>query len=99
MSSAGRGSAYSGWHEWTAPVLEVRSGSPVDTGIDGEAVTLAPPVRLEVQPGALRVRIAPHHPGVSPARAASAVQQGFLGHLVRIAFGRPGEPAATGAAG
>ena len=56
------------------PTLEVRSGKPIDIGIDGEAVTLDSPVRLEVQPGALRVRIAPHHPGVSPARVAGAVQ-------------------------
>jgi len=91
LSSAGRGSAYSGWHEWTAPVLEVRSGKAIDTGIDGEAVTLDSPVRLEVQPGALRVRIAPHHPGVSPARVAKAVQQGTFGHLVRVAFGPSGE--------
>ena len=74
LSTAGRGSAYAGWHEWSTPTLEVRSGKPIDIGIDGEAVTLDSPVRLEVQPGALRVRIAPHHPGVSPARAASAVQ-------------------------
>jgi len=87
LSTAGRGSAYSGWHEWTAPVLEIRSGKPVDTGIDGEAVTLDPPVRLEVQPGALRVRIAPHHPGVSPASVAGTVQQGAPRRLLRAAFG------------
>jgi len=88
LSTAGRGSAYSGWHEWTSPSLEVRSGKPVDTGIDGEAVTLDSPVRLEIQPGALRVRIARQHPGVSPARVADAVQHGAPGHLVRVAFGR-----------
>jgi diacylglycerol kinase family enzyme len=89
LSGAGRGSAYAGWHEWTAPVLEVRSGGPVYTGIDGEAVTLDPPVRLVIEPGALRVRIAPHHPGVSPAHVAAAVQHGALGHLLRVAFGPP----------
>jgi diacylglycerol kinase family enzyme len=99
LSSAGRGSAYTGWHEWTAPVLEVRSGSPINTGIDGEAVTIDPPVRLEIQPGALRVRIAPHHPGVSPARVASVVQHGALGHLVRLAFGPAREPVTGGAGG
>ncbi len=83
LSTAGRGSAYSGWHEWSSRTLEVRSGKPVDTGIDGEAVTLDSPVRLEVEPGALRVRIARHHPGVSPARVANAVQHGAPGHLVR----------------
>jgi diacylglycerol kinase family enzyme len=88
LSTAGRGSAYSGWHEWTSPTLAVRSGKPVDTGIDGEAVTLDSPVRLEIQPGALRVWIARHHPGVSPAWVADAVQHGAPGHLVRVAFGR-----------
>jgi len=87
LSTAGRGSAYSGWHEWTTAALEVRSCRPVDTGIDGEAVTLDPPVRLEVQPGALRVRIAPHHPGRSPARVADAVQEGAARRLLQIAFG------------
>jgi diacylglycerol kinase family enzyme len=87
LSTAGRGSAYSGWHEWTTPTLEVRSGKPVDTGIDGEAVTLESPVRLEVQPGALRVRIAPHHSGVSPARIAGAVQDAALRRLLQSAFG------------
>jgi diacylglycerol kinase family enzyme len=87
LSTAGRGSAYSGWHEWTTPTLEVRSAKPVDTGIDGEAVTLESPVRLEVQPGALRVRIAPHHSGVSPARVAGAVQEAALSRLLQSAFG------------
>jgi diacylglycerol kinase family enzyme len=87
LSGAGRGSAYSGWHEWTTPVLEVRSGRPIDLGLDGEAITLDSPVRLEVQPGALRVRIAAHHPGVSPARVAGAVQAGATGRLLQAAFG------------
>lgn len=87
LSTAGRGSAYAGWHEWSTPMLEVRSGKPIDIGIDGEAVTLDSPVRLEVQPGALRVRIAPHHPGVSPARAASAVQAAATRRLLHAAFG------------
>jgi diacylglycerol kinase family enzyme len=91
FSTAGRGSAYSGWHEWTTPTLEVRSGKPVDTGIDGEAVTLDAPVRLEVQPGALRVRIAPHHPGVSPALTAGATQHHAVRRLLRTAFGPRGD--------
>ncbi len=99
LSSAGRGSTYSGWREWTAPALEIRSGKPVDAGIDGEAVTLDPPVNLEVVPGALRVRIAPHHPGVSPAAIAGVVQRGGPRRLVRIVLGRDAEPSAAGGAG
>ena len=87
LSGAGRGSAYSGWHEWTTSALEVRSSQPIDLGIDGEAVTLESPVRLEVQPGVLRVRIAPHHPGVSPAQMAQVVQSGAPRRLLRAAFG------------
>ncbi len=87
LSSAGRGSAYAGWHEWSAPSLEIRSGKPVDAGIDGEAVTLDAPVRLEVAPAALRVRIAPHHPGVSPAAISDTVEHGAApatgGHRLR----------------
>jgi diacylglycerol kinase family enzyme len=99
LSTAGRGSAYSGWHEWTTPSLEVRSPQPVDTGIDGEAVTLESPVRLVVEPGALRVRIAPHHPGVSPARVAGAVQAGAPRRLLRLAFGPNGDPGSPPTAG
>ncbi len=91
LSSAGRGSAYSGWHEWSAPSLEIRSRKRVDAGIDGEAVTLDAPVRLEVFPGALRVRIAPHHPGVSPAAVVGVVRQGGPRRLVSILLGREGD--------
>ncbi len=99
LSSAGRGSAYSGWHEWTAPTLELRSGRPVDAGIDGEAVTLEAPVLLEIVPGAIRVRIAPHHPGHSPATIADRVQQGGVRRLFEIAFGRPGDRGTAADAG
>jgi diacylglycerol kinase family enzyme len=99
LSTAGRGSAYAGWHEWTVPELEIRSGRAVDAGIDGEAVVLDAPVRLEVAPGALRVRIAPHHPGVSPAAIAGKTQQGGLRRLVHVAVGRADDPDAPGATG
>ena len=46
-------------------------------GIDGEAVKLTPPVTFRMRPSALRVRIAPAHPGASP----SAAEPGsLLGH-------------------
>jgi len=67
-------------------LLEQRD-QPIDLGIDGEAVTLDSPVRLEVQPGALRVRIAPHHPGVSPALVAAEVQAAAPRRLLQAAFG------------
>lgn len=55
------------WREWSAAELEVRSAAPVVAGIDGEAGLLDPPLRFRSLPGALRVRIAPAHPGASPS--------------------------------
>ena len=53
---------------------------PVPVGIDGEAVTLEPPLRFRIRPRALRVRIARDHPGASPsadspARPAQALRR------------------------
>ena len=75
------------WREWSAPEFEVRSDQPVPAGIDGEAATLDPPLRFRIRPQALRVRIAPQHPGASPS---AAIPEGFwegLGALIRIAVG------------
>lgn len=52
---------------WTATSIEVTGPAPVHAGVDGEAVDLSPPLRFVIRPGALRVRISPRHPGVSPS--------------------------------
>jgi diacylglycerol kinase family enzyme len=56
-----------GMQQWITPTFEIASGSSVPAGIDGEAMRLDPPLRFRVLAGALRVRIAPHHPGASPS--------------------------------
>lgn len=43
--------------EWTTPKLRVDSGTTVNAGVDGEAVTFGPPLRLTSLPGALRIRL------------------------------------------
>ena len=53
--------------QWTADTLEIDADGSVAAGIDGEAALLEPPLRFRARPGALRVRIAPQHPGVSPS--------------------------------
>ena len=53
--------------EWAASSFEVQSDQPVAAGIDGEAARLEPPLRFRSRPQALRVRIAPQHPGSSPS--------------------------------
>ncbi len=57
------------WREWSAMEFEVEADRAVPAGIDGEAVTLAPPLRFRIRPGALRVRISRAHPAASPSAA------------------------------
>jgi diacylglycerol kinase family enzyme len=53
--------------QWTTPEFEIQAEGPVAAGIDGEAVQLESPLRFTTRPRALRVRIAPNHPGASPS--------------------------------
>jgi diacylglycerol kinase family enzyme len=80
------------WREWTAPEFEVDSNDPVPAGIDGEAVTLEPPLRFRIRPGVLRVRIARSHPGASPSAAIPDNVWKGLAALVGIAGGRAQAP-------
>jgi hypothetical protein len=62
----------------------VRADPP---GIDGESVTLDAPVRMEIRPAALRVRVARAHldgrVGAAPHHDAATLRQ-----LVAVAAGR-----------
>ena len=53
--------------QWATPQFQIEADGPVPAGIDGEAVVLEPPLRFTIRPRALRVRIAPSHPGASPS--------------------------------
>jgi diacylglycerol kinase family enzyme len=53
--------------EWAAVTFDVQSDRQVAAGIDGEAVMLDPPLHFRTRPKALRVLIAPQHPGSSPS--------------------------------
>ena len=77
------------WRELTAVELEVESDNPVPLGIDGEAVTLEPPLRFRLRPRALRVRIARGHPGASPSAGIPRQPLGVGRELARLALGRP----------
>jgi diacylglycerol kinase family enzyme len=76
------------WRSWTAPEFEVRSADGVPAGIDGEATVLHSPLRFRSRPAALRVRVAPHHPGASPSAARPANPWEGFKKLVSIAGGR-----------
>lgn len=78
-------SRFPGWREWTADEFEVESSREVAAGIDGEAVTLDPPLRFRVSSGALRIRLPPQA-GLSPAALAPRLSR--VGELWQIAAGR-----------
>ena len=83
------------WREWSARDFEVRSVEQVPAGIDGEATVLTAPLRFRTLPAALRVRIAPTHPGASPsATRPDSIWRG-LRTLLSIAAGHA--PTPTGA--
>jgi diacylglycerol kinase family enzyme len=82
----GAGGAHKAVEEWSAPSFEVRSDGPVAAGIDGEAAKLDPPLRFRTRPRALRVRIAPQHPGASPSAAMPEGPWDAVRDVFRIAI-------------
>ena len=76
------------WREWSTTGFEVESDRPVPAGVDGEALVLDPPLRFQIRPGVLRVRIARKHPGASPAAMAPDGIRAGLAELISIARGR-----------
>jgi diacylglycerol kinase family enzyme len=87
LELVGQAGRYPGLLSWSAPELEVRSGGPVEIGLDGEALVLEAPLRFASMPGALRVRL-PRRAGLSPAARAVALTTENLGMLLRAAAGR-----------
>jgi diacylglycerol kinase family enzyme len=85
----GRLDRFDGWLEWSTPSFEVRSGQPVDAGVDGEALVLDPPLAFVTRPAAVRVRIPPHAPGRSPAARSEGRFVDTLRSLVAVVAGRP----------
>ena len=76
------------WQQWSAPAFEVTASQPVPVGVDGEALVLDPPLRLVSRPRALRVRIAPQHPGASPSAGLPEGALDTLRRLFAVAAGR-----------
>jgi hypothetical protein len=69
------------------PDFRVEATRPVPAGIDGEALSLDPPLRFVTRPRALRVRISPDHPGRSPAATWPPSAWAAVIALARTAFG------------
>jgi diacylglycerol kinase family enzyme len=67
LDAAGQVRRYPGWQEWDATAFTIDSGAQVAVGVDGEALSLDPPLEFAILPGALRcacpwVRPASHPP-------------------------------------
>jgi diacylglycerol kinase family enzyme len=89
LEAAGQIRRFEGWLEWDTGEFQVGSGGPVEIGIDGEALTMDPPLIFTTRPGALRVRV-PRHATQSPAAAAlHLVSRSTVTELAAIALGRP----------
>jgi diacylglycerol kinase family enzyme len=71
---------------WSAATFEVGSDGPVAAGIDGEAVKLDPPLHFRSRPQALRVLIAPQHPGTSPSAMIPAGRWDTVRAVARVAI-------------
>lgn len=80
---------FPGVRAWTTPALTVSASGRVAAGIDGEAALLDPPVRFGSLPGALRVRIARAHPGLSPAARRAPLAASTAVGLWALVCGRP----------
>jgi len=90
LEAAGRARHFPSWNEWTASEFEVRSAEPVEIGVDGEALTLQPPLRFIIRPGALTVRLPRTAPGRSPAaRTVRVADKSTVIALWHTVLGRP----------
>jgi len=83
--------------EWSTKEFVIESEGQVPLGVDGEALVMSSPVTFRIRPAALRVRIAPQHPGASPSAAQPSGLRDGVRRLFKVAGGA--DPADLGAAG
>jgi diacylglycerol kinase family enzyme len=92
--AGGHPERYGGFSAWTTEAFEVDSGGPIDAGVDGETLSLRPPLRFTIRPGALPLLL----PRTAAGASASSAPRVTLKQVGRIATGRPltvDRPAAT----
>ena len=86
--AAGRIQRFRGVLEWATPEFVVDSDTPIEAGVDGEALRLDPPLHFRSLPGALRVRIPTNAPGRSPAALAAPSLSWSVVALLRAVAGK-----------
>ena len=90
LQAAGQTRRFAGWLEWSTRSFEIRSAGPVQLGVDGETLTMDPPLTFQSQPGALLLRLPLHAAGLSPAaRAVRILARSTAADLGRVLSGTP----------
>jgi diacylglycerol kinase family enzyme len=87
-AATGHPEAYPGYVSWNAPAFTVDSGGPIAVGLDGESLSVDPPLVFSSRPGVLRVRLPKHAIGFSPAARSVSLSR-LPVDLGRVAIGRP----------
>ena len=86
--ASGHPERFQGLTSWATPTFEVTSDGPIDVGLDGETMTMEPPLRFTIRPTPVRVRLPTHAIGYSPAaRKLGWAESGR--QLVQIILGHP----------
>lgn len=86
--ATGRPDRYPGFASWAAPTFEVTSDGPIDIGLDGETMTMDPPLRFSIRPDPVRLRLPRQAIGYSPAARAVGTSEA-LRQLWGVVLGRP----------
>jgi len=86
--AAGHAGIAEGFESWSTATLTVDSGAPLAVGLDGEALTMDPPLVFASRPGVLRMRRHAGAIGYSPA-ARSIPLRTLSADVWRMAIGRP----------
>jgi diacylglycerol kinase family enzyme len=89
LEAAGQPQRFPGWTEWTATDFRIDSAASVEIGLDGEALTLEPPLVFQIEPLALRIRVPLLAIGRSPAAKTVHILSGTtMAELCGVAAGR-----------
>ena len=76
--AAGAINRYAGWAQWEALTFDVDSGSAVSMGVDGETVSMEPPLHFAIHVGSFPVAVprgTPYGPRVSPLGSVGVIAQ------------------------
>ncbi len=84
--ASGHPERFGGFSSWATPTFEVRSGAPIEMGLDGETQVMDSPLRFSIRSTPVRVRLPKQAIGYSPA-ARSLGWRKTLRRLWEIAIG------------